>query len=195
MAERQNHGFAFEAEVIKTLNLKKDPNYTSTWDAWTEDGTPVSIKCISETGNIDCGSIVRMYQHFLRPGWIMYLGRHRNKVITSVHKYIFTQEICEKLAGKLTLEEVRDLDLCIKSFGRGEHEKAREVAQLWKKENKDRMGLLTVQPKIDSKIQRRVQCGINRTAVRECFGQEQSFDELKNLVGVNFGKAREERRE
>jgi hypothetical protein len=184
--ERQAHGFRFESAVISTLNLEPSENYTSTWDAF-DNGNPISIKCISSTGNVDCGSIVRMFEHFQNPGWEMIVGRHKNKIITSVHRYLFTEEVCSLLKGDLTLEEVSDLDSCIKSFGEGYHEEAREVAKEWKAENRSRMGLLTVQPKIDSRRQRRVQCGINRSALNKLFSKDE-FAPLQHLVGVNFAK-------
>lgn len=184
--ERQAHGFRFETAVINELNLTVYGDYTSTWDALDKE-TPISIKCISSTGNIDCGSVVRMFEHFNNPGWEMIVGRHQNKILTSVHRYLFDKEVCDKLTGDLTLEEVRDLDSCIKTFGEGHHEEAREVAKEWKAENKSRMGLLTIQPKIDSKRQRRVQCGINRSAIKKLFPYSE-LEQLQHLIGVNFGK-------
>ena len=74
----------------------------------------------------------------------------------------------------------------IKSFPVGEHLEARAYAKNWKKENKGKTGLLTINPKIDSKSQRRVQCSINNTVLNKLFKVEQDAI-FAHLVGVNFG--------
>ena len=184
--ERNAHGFRFEERVIKELNLVPEENYTAKWDAY-DSNTPISIKCISKTGNIDCGSIVRMFGHFAVPGWDMIVGRHQNKVLQAVFRYSFTDQICKDLIGDLTLEDVKEFDEGVKSFPPGYHEEARMYAKEWKREYKPKMGLLTVQPKIDSKKQRRVQCGINRGAEGKLFSTN-SYSLLPGLVGVDFGR-------
>jgi len=189
MTARQQHGKEFENKVINTLNLIGSPKNTSEWDAWTEDGTPVSIKYCKKGLPICCASIIKMYEHFtLSEEWIMIVGRHVDKVVTSVHKYIFTPEVCEKLAGKLTFKDVQDLDDCVKYFNRAEDlEEAKEVVREWREDNKHLMGLLTVNQKINS-TNRRIQCSINQGALKKCFGNEPHlYEELESLVGVNFG--------
>ena len=184
--ERNAHGFRFEERVIKELNLVPEENYTAKWDAY-DSNTPISIKCISKTGNIDCGSIVRMFGHFAVPGWDMIVGRHQNKVLQAVFRYSFTDQICKDLIGDLTLEDVKEFDEGVKSFPPGYHEEARMYAKEWKREYKPKMGLLTVQPKIDSIVQRRVQCGIKGTSVLKLFSAT-PYLPLVDLVGVDFGK-------
>ena len=184
--ERQAHGFRFEERVIEELNLVPEGDYTAKWDAY-DSNTPISIKCISLTGNIDCGSIVRMFEHFLNPGWDMILGRHQNKVLRAVFRYSFTEQICKDLIGDLTLEDVKGFDEGVKSFPRGYHDEARIYAKDWKREYKPKMGLLTVQPKIDSIVQRRVQCGINGTSVLKLFS-DTPYLPLVGLIGVDFGR-------
>ena len=184
--ERQAHGFRFESQVVNDLNLIPETSYTAKWDAYDTDDTPISIKCISLTGTIDCGSVVRMFEHFNSPGWDMIVGRHLNKVLKAVYRYSFTKEICDALMGDLTVEDVRAFDENIKSFEQGRHTEARAYAKSWKAAHKSRTGLLTVQPKIDSKTQRRVQCGINRTALNKLFSPI-PYEGLSHLIGVDFG--------
>tara|TARA_Y100000114_G_scaffold66331_1_gene60815 strand:- start:978 stop:1541 length:564 start_codon:yes stop_codon:yes gene_type:complete len=186
VSERQKHGFKFESQVINDLNLTPETSYTAEWDAYDSNDTPISIKCIASTGTIDCGSVVRMFKHFKSPGWDMILGRHANKVLKAVYRYSFTKEVCDALIGDLTLEDVQTFDRNIKSFKQGYHTEARKYAKDWKAEYKSKTGLLTVQPKIDSKTQRRVQCGINQTALSKLFSST-PYDSLQHLIGVNFG--------
>ena len=187
---RQAHGFRFEKSVIEELNLIPEKSYTAKWDAYGPDSIPISIKCISLTGNVDCGSITRMFEHFLDPGWDMIVGRHLNKVLQSVYRYTFTKEVCDALIGQLTLEDVKEFDTQVKGYPKGYHEEARKYAKTWKTENKPRMGLLTVQPKIDSKTQRRVQCGINRSTLIKLFPTK-PYEPLVRLIGKDFGREEE----
>lgn len=180
MSERQIHGFNFE-NAVKPLLGAQSNSYTAEWDA----NDNISIKFIG-SGTIDMGSIIRVFTHLQNPGWQMILGRHRNKVCHSVYELTFTEEVCKALRGDLSLEMVTEFDKTIKSFEVGQHREARTYAKVWKLANKFRMGLLTVQPKIDSKSQRRVQCGINNTAFEKLFPNAQLSKRFESLVGVNF---------
>jgi hypothetical protein len=57
------------------------------------------------------------------------------------------------------------------NFPEGKHEEARKFFKQWKKDNKDRLGLLTLSGKVDSKRQRRWQCSINKTNYKKLFGE------------------------
>jgi hypothetical protein len=128
-----------------------------------------------------------MFEHFADPGWDMIVGRHQNKVIQTVFRYSFTEQVCKDLMGDLTLDDVKEFDTNVKSYPQGYHEEARIYAKSWKKEYKPKMGLLTVQPKIDSIKQRRVQCGINRSAAHKLFSST-PYLPLQWLVGIDVGK-------
>jgi hypothetical protein len=182
MAERQAHGFRFEQKIKDILDVNEVKSYTSKWDI----GDSISIKFISSRGTIDMGSVVRIFEALERGNWTMILGRHTDKVCDAVYELFFTEEICKKLMGDLTLQDVVEFDNAIKSFGPGKHNEARAYAKAWKEENKHKMGMLTIQPKIDSKNQRRVQCGINRTNLEKLFELE-TCSTFEKLVGENFG--------
>lgn len=181
MSERQSHGFAFENRVKSLLGVTEEKSYTSKWDI----GSNISVKFISSTGTVDMGSAVRIYESLENPGWKMILGRHVDKVCVDVFELEFTPEICEKLKGDFTSRDILAFDEAIKSFEVGRHVEAREFAKLWKAHMKKRMGLLTIQPKIDSRSQRRVQCGINRTNLQKLFNLTTS-ETFKSLIGENF---------
>lgn len=54
--ERQKHGFAFEAEVIKKLNLKNVEKYTNYVDAY-KGSVPYQIKTVKKGGEIGLGTL------------------------------------------------------------------------------------------------------------------------------------------
>lgn len=181
MTERQIHGFNFEHRIKDILNIYEEKPYTSKWDI----GSNISIKFISTTGTVDMGSVIHIFESFETPNWSMILGRHSNKVCTDVYELQFTKDICDKLKGSLTLKDVKEFDRAIKTFSKGHHEEARQFAKQWKIDNKAKTGLLTIQPKIDSKTQRRVQCGINQTNLRKLFSLE-TTNRFSSLIGENF---------
>lgn len=181
MAERQAHGFRFESAVKEVLGVSDTKGYTAAFDI----GEDISVKFIGK-GTVDMGSVVRIFEHCLKPGWKMVLGRHSgNKVCSAVYELDFDEEVCSRLMGALSLEDVASFDAKVKSFPEGEHDAARKYAKAWKAEHKHKMGLLTIQPKIDSKSQRRVQCGINNTNLQKLFSLVPS-DTFASLIGENF---------
>lgn len=182
MAERQAHGFKFEDKVKETLGIIDSAAYTAEWDI----GDNTSVKYIAGTGSINMASVVRIVKALNNPGWTMILGRHDNKTCTKVSTIVFDKDTCETILGDLTLEQVQEFEEKIKSFPVGKHLEARAYAKNWKKENKGKTGLLTINPKIDSKSQRRVQCSINNTVLNKLFKVEQDA-RFTQLVGVNFG--------
>ena len=121
--------------------------------------------------------------------FIMYVGRHLDYTITGVSRYEFTKEVGEVMVGTLTTEDVIRFDKSLKTFPFGKHADARKYAKAFKTDNKSRMGLLTIQPKIDSKKQRRVQCGINQTALKTCFPTENPAPGIQHLVGEYVGNS------
>ena len=57
--ERQSHGFIYEEKIIQKFNLKKEENYTASWDARTGSGVPVSIKTEKINSDIELADLFR----------------------------------------------------------------------------------------------------------------------------------------
>ena len=98
-SERQGHGFTFEDKVIAALGLRRSDSRVSAWDAYEEDGTPVSIKCIRERGTIDCGSAVRMYD----------LPRSPKDIIWTVVEGKGAQAILPHFGDELVQVQIREV--------------------------------------------------------------------------------------
>jgi hypothetical protein len=96
------------------------------------------------------------------------------------------------------LEEIKEFDQKIKKFSAGEKGQAKGIkfAKNWKLERKNRMGLLTITHKIDSKNQRRIQCNLNYNNYIELFGipsfetkfRDNNFDQEINHSARTFNK-------
>ena len=67
----------------------------------------------------------------------------------------------------------KEFDKKIKTFPAGKLGQSEGItfAKKWKKDRKDRMGLLTITHKIDSKTQRRIQCNLNYKNYIKLFGE------------------------
>lgn len=174
MSEVQNHGFVFQDWVEEVLGIKKS-NYKYT-DKWDIPGKiPISIKCMKSKGALEFGSAVRFWE--TNETFILIVGRWKqsgkNKIITSIDEIKITPEILKKLKGSITLKELTAFDNKIKSFPAGKvgQKEGISFARNWKTERKERMGLMTITHKIDSKSQRRVQCNLNFTNYIKLFGE------------------------
>lgn len=193
MIEVQNHGFVFEDWVKDTLGVKNLAyNYTQKWDVLGE--MPISVKCMGLKNALEFGSAVRIWE--INETFTIVIGRWKQiknkKIIKSIDEINITPKILKKMKGEITLTEIKDFDKRIKSFPAGKKEQKRgiEFARRWKLERKNRMGLLTITHKIDSKKQRRVQCNLNYSNYVQLFGQPSTdaiFRECLYIQKINHG--------
>jgi len=173
MTEVQNHGFVFENWVKSILGVKELAyNYTQKWDIQGE--TPISVKCMGITNALEFGSTVRIWE--INKTFTLVVGRWEQvgfkKIIRSIDEIDITPEILKKMRGNISLEEITNFDKKIKTFPAGKvgQKQGIEFARMWKAERKDRIGLLTITHKIDSKNQRRIQCNLNYNNYVKLFG-------------------------
>lgn len=174
MSEVQKHGFIFEEwikEVLGVDNLAY--NYTQKWDVPGE--IPVSVKCMGMTNALEFGSTVRIWE--IDEPFTIVIGRWEQrgttKIIRSIDEITITLNILRRMRGSITIEELRNFDARIKRFPAGEDGQIAGIAfaKAWKRERENRMGLLTITHKIDSKDQRRIQCNLNYTNYVKIFGE------------------------
>ena len=171
--EVQRHGIEFENYKIKQLtNLSKIeyekllPNkYISSYDL--VDGIIVnynaSIKT-TKTGRIDCGSILtRMKEYDYKLIIGIYNQVNEYKIFHTEYIFNITKENYNVLWGDLNYGEVEKFVKFIQQIPSG-----KEGQQRTKKERtylksllECRNSLMKINPKVDSKIQRRVQCSIS----------------------------------
>lgn len=170
MFEVQAHGNAFEDIKIKELTglSKKEydklkPNgYTSSFDL--VEGINVSYNAsIKTTGKktVECADILkRMEESEYRLIVACYQQRGSNKVFHTEYEFFITPEDYIKLWGTMTYESVKSFVDFVKNIPNG-----REGQKNTLKERKSlqqkvqcKKSLMKINPKVDSKNQRRVQC-------------------------------------
>jgi hypothetical protein len=161
---RQQHGFAFEKWVAsKFFSL----SYTARWDIHRkmnpegEDAGPISIKTAKWRSPIGLGDARRQFEILhnftLVVGFWEQKGARKRIVRVVVAKV--GAERWRSLWGQLTASDLDSLDRVIKNR-KVDHEAAQERAKQGKARLAEKGSLIVLNPKIDSKGQRRLQCSL-----------------------------------
>lgn len=173
MAEVQAHGNKFEDLKIKELTgLSKEeydklkPNgYTSSFDL--VEGIVVPFNgSIKTTGKrkVDCADILkRMEEKEYRLIVGCYSQKGSNKVFHTEYEFFITPEDYPKLWGTMTYESVKSFVDFVKSIphGKAAQQKTTQTRKQIKEQIQCKNSLMKINPKVDSKTQRRVQCSFN----------------------------------
>ncbi|MDQ3799852.1 MAG: hypothetical protein M3384_10395 [Acidobacteriota bacterium] len=170
MPEVQSHGFDFENWIKKTFFAEFSVSYGSKWDVPAQLNNreivpeafrylPVSIKTCKNGCPIGFGDALRQYKNnedfLLIVGFWEQAGAYKNFVAVEAVKV--AAEDWRKLFEALTENDLQLLDATIKNREM-HYSEVRETAQRIKKSFPPTRVVLN--PKIDSKIQRRLQCGL-----------------------------------
>jgi hypothetical protein len=170
MAEVQAHGNKFEDLKIQELTglSKKEydkmkPNgYTSPFDLMK--GIIVSYDAsVKSTGKntVECADILkRMSEKEYRLIVGCYKQQGPNKVFHTEYEFLITPEDYSKLWGSMTYESVKPFVDYVKSIpdGRESQKNTSKNRKTLKKQVQCKNSLMKINPKVDSKTQRRVQC-------------------------------------
>jgi len=170
MPEVQSHGFDFENWIKKTFFAEFSISYSSKWDVPTEFNSleivpkafrhlPVSIKTCKNGCPIGFGDALRQFKNeedfLLIVGFWEQSGGNKNFVAVEAAKV--TTQIWKNLFEPLSEEDLRFLDSTIKNrelLYIEARKKAEEIKQSFPPTK------IVLNRKIDSKIQRRLQCGL-----------------------------------
>ena len=200
MTEVQIHGFTFEKWVRDTLFEGYDGDYMRKWDVPAEvnknpslppqwRGMPVSIKTARYGSPIGLGDVLRQRQieiPFLMIAGFWHQRMPSNKWIEEIGVACFSVADWAALWGQLSLDELRSIDAVVKNLGLP-HTEVRQRAREWKKTTAAvATSTLVVNPKIDSKSQRRIQCSLPFAAFWLAAGREPWRQDAPELLGVPF---------
>lgn len=176
-SDNQLHGKTFE-NMIKAANngifssfssdRKRSPH--ERFDIGREDdlerGIPTSIK---STGNniIGLSDARSFWESFRFMPYRMIVGAYRQKgnrkVFDLIYEIIFHSKYRSHVLGDVSEDDITQFHNRLRQFGPGPD--AQKQASAWAQERKqlleERIGLVTLNPKIDSKNQRRLQCSIH----------------------------------
>lgn len=183
MSEVQTHGFVFEKWVRETFFNKYETTYGAKWDVAKEANTiygnlPVSIKTAKYGSSIYLGDAIRQYS--INEDFILLVGfwkqEEGKKRIVNVAAPVIKVSLWQDLWLPLIKKEIIALDNLIKSYDKPYY-KIRKAAQEMKSTSPYCDCKITLNPKIDSKTQRRLQCSINFNLffdeIATCFQREE----------------------
>lgn len=172
MAEVQRHGFDFENWVKETFFAKFEAKYTQKWDIPKEANyltkvpksfhkLPVSIKTCKYGSPIGFGDALRQYNNnedfLLIVGFWTQSGNNKNFV--AVESVMVLAKVWKSLFLPLDANDLILLDSTIKNIEL-HYSEARKKAKEIKLSDKFRQTKMVLNPKIDSKTQRRLQCSL-----------------------------------
>ena len=166
-AEVQNHGVIFEKWIRDTFFDSYEPkSYTQKWDIPASankrfGGVPINPKATKYRTPVDLGDALRQFK--IDEPFIMVIGywqqeEGKKRFVNVVAPQISPSEY-RKLWGEVKLEDLEKLDAIIKETP--DYREARKLAQAMKKTAPFSTSLITLNPKIDSKSQRRLQCSLS----------------------------------
>ena len=163
--ERQIHGFTFEDWLKKTFF---DIYYTSEWDISKKlnpnpVGGPISIKTAKWRGSVYFGDATRQFQ--INQPFTLIVGFWKSeankKKIAKIVESVVSPDKWKEIWKPLTAETIRELDILIKDRSVSpEIARNRIQEKLLTLRNK-KPTIITLNPKIDSKTQRRLQCSLS----------------------------------
>lgn len=200
MVEVQHHGFSFERWVRNNLFESYEGNYMQKWDVPPDYNTheaipeglqniPVSIKTAKYGSPIGLGDALR--QRNIEEPFLMVAGFWRQR--SSAEKWFedigyakFSRESWNSLWGNLSLRQLAELDELVKDMTT-HYSAARAKALAWKLEVATNSGCkLVINPKIDSKTQRRVQCSLPFSTFWQYAGRTPTVTDFPKLFGYAF---------
>lgn len=210
-SNNQRHGKVFE-NLIKAANgiftlaaadRQRAPN--ERFDIAADDdikfGLPTSIK--STGGNTIALSDARLFwQSFDFSPYRLLVGTYRQegriKVFETIHEMILRDKYRTDLLGGISESKINEFHDTLQSFPAGPEGQSR--ASMWAQERKQALkpdvGLVTLNPKIDSKNQRRLQCSIRLTELIETLDDDdhtlhtEDFGSLILPIRISSGKRR-----
>jgi hypothetical protein len=165
--EVQTHGLVFEKWVRDTFfDGYLPPGYTQKWDIPAKinkarGGVPVNPKATKYGTPVDLGDALRQFD--IDEPFLLVIGYWRQEGDTKRFVKIIAPTVTpgqwRKLWSPVTRADLEKLDALIKDRSL-DYREARERARAMKKSAPFNQSVIVLNPKIDSKIQRRLQCSL-----------------------------------
>lgn len=194
-AEVQHHGLVFEKWVRDTFfEGYEPPGYTQKWDIPAEintlhGGYPVNPKAIKYKSPVGLGDALRQFD--IDETFILVIGYWQQeedvKRFVNIVAPVITPELQRSLWGDVTRADLERLDALIKDTSI-HYKEVRKQAQAMKRTHPFNTSIITLNPKIDSRGQRRLQCSLSFTKVFKYLAPEadREIQDPPELWGVPF---------
>ena len=200
MVEVQSHGFSFEKWVCDTLFEGYSGEYMQKWDVPPDHNQnelippdlrsiPVSVKSAKYGSPIGLGDVVR--QRSIDEPFLLIAGfwRQRSpseKWFEDIGWVKFSPAEWSSLWGSLSLRQLTEIDHVVKNQ-EAHYSLVRKQAQEWKtRVASNSSSQIVINPKIDSKKQRRVQCSLPFHVFWDAVGRKAQIHDNPMLFGLPF---------
>ena len=172
-SDNQMHGKKFEnmlkgsTDLFSSKASDRERSAIARFDIDSIDdvkrGIPTSIKTTGTNTVTLSGADIFWQNLYYTPFRILacvYTQVGDMKIFNKIDEFIIEPHHKKLLLGDVSYEEIYAFHKAInvKNFPRGMHEEARTLARKLQAGLSDRLGLVSLNPKIDSKTQRRLQC-------------------------------------
>lgn len=131
-----------------------------------ERGLATSVKT-TKSGSIGFGDARRTWTSICGSEFRLLVGVYaqftNRKVFGELHEIIIKPDYSHSILGDVSYAEVEAFHdaISLANFPDGQHNKARELAKAMSAALKPRLGIMALNPKIDSGTQRRLQCSLD----------------------------------
>lgn len=192
-AEVQSHGYQWEKWVRDTFFEGYQGEYTQEWDVAKEankkyGGVPISIKFTKYGTAVDLGDAVRQFS--VDEKFMIIIGYWKQegdrKRIVNIVAPVLTPEQWHKMFEPITEADIKKLDGTVKNRDLTPREASLAASKI-KHEEPFTKALMTMNPKIDSKKQRRLQCSLRFDYVFKYLAPDadKSVQDNPKLFGVD----------
>lgn len=194
MSNNQQHGKSFE-DIVKI-------NYSGSSDHGRLNTNPFDIESkfdkklglstsVKTTKSNDIGlSDARRFFSNEEPHRIIvgkYTQNKNKKEINEVYEIIINEDALRKLKGDLDFNVVNEFHEKIKTFAKGNHKEARIYAKNQKQLIQSTSDTsIKLNPKIDSKTQRRLQCSVSLNKLMEVVGDDNVTIHTENFGNIGL---------
>lgn len=193
-AEEQRHGYVFEKWVRDTFfDGYVLENYTQLWDVPKDKnknygGIPVQIKMTKYGTAVDLGDALRQFQ--IDENFLLIIGYWKQegdkKRIVNLVPIVVESKLWRRLWQPIEWQDLKTLDAVIKDRTR-DYKDVRADAKKHKRRAPFSQAQMVLNPKIDSKTQRRLQCSLRFDDVFEYLAPK--ADPLRQENPTLFGVA------
>lgn len=173
-AEVQRHGIEFETWIRATFfDHYQAPSPTQKWDIPAEantryGGVPVNPKATKFRTPVGLGDALRQFD--IDEPFLLIVGyweqRGPDKHFVKVVAPLVQPQVWRRLWGPIQRADLEALDACIRDRSRP-HTEVQRAAQAMKSRPPYSQSVITLNPKIDGKGQRRLQCSLSYDALFE----------------------------
>jgi len=199
MVEVQAHGFGFEKWVRNHFFSGYTGTYMQKWDVAPDHnksesvpiqfrGLPVSVKTTKMGSPIGLGDVLRQRQ--IDHDFLMIVGfweqrTKTDKWIVDIGCVAFNSASWQSLWGQLTLAEIQQIDDVVKNL-KTHYSVVRAEARVWKNRTSVGTSTIVINPKIDSRKQRRIQCSLPYSTFWKFVGRNPNPLDCPELWGHVF---------